>query len=244
MKKSGNTILITGGASGIGLALAKRFYHLDNRIIIIGRNAAKLQAVRKIMPNITTYQIDLSKQQDLEQLLQTIQEHHPDINVLINNAGVQYNYDLTSEPIPYQRIDQEIAVNLSAVIKLSVMLLPLLDNKDSAIVNVTSSLAFAPKENAAVYCATKAALHSFTTTLRYQLENSGTRVFELVPPLVDTDMTAGRGKDKISPDQVAREFEKAWIRDKYHAYIGKAKLIRLLARYWPELLAKKMRANT
>ena len=242
MNTSGNTILITGGTGGIGRALSQMFAELGNQVIVIGRDREKLEKAEESHKNITAKECDIARQNELEKLVLSIQQDFPEVNVLINNAGMQYNYYLTEEPLPFNRIDEEIHINFSAVVKLSVMLLPLLSTKDSsAIVNVSSGLAFAPKENAAVYCATKAAVHNFTTVLRYQLEKTPIRVFELIPPLVDTAMTKGRGSDKLSPEKVASEFRDAWAANRYEVSVGKIKVMRTMLRWFPDMIKNKLR---
>ncbi|MCB0273906.1 MAG: SDR family oxidoreductase [Calditrichaeota bacterium] len=244
MKDSGNTILITGGGSGIGLALATFFAEKNNRVIITGRNADKLREACQKHPRISAIPCDVSRRENLERLVLQLEREYSDLNVLINNAAVQHNYDLTRESLPFPRIEEEIAVNFEAVVNLSTLLLPLLCAKEeAAIVNLTSGLAFTPKENAAVYCATKAAVHSFTTALRYQLEGSPVRVFELIPPLVETAMTHGRGSGKITPAEVAAAFGRAWTADQYTVSVGKIKVLRLLLRWMPGIMRAKIRKS-
>lgn len=236
MITTGNTILITGGSSGIGLALAKQFLSLKNKVIITGRNSEKLQQIKAEYPEIEVFAGDLSDKNSLDELVLFIEQQHPDINVLINNAAIQYNYLFTDEPNSIYKIDYEISTNLAAPMKLTTLLAPLLlKNKNSAIVNVSSGLFIAPKKSASVYCATKAAMHSFSKTLRYQLENTGIRVFEIIPALIDTPMTAGRGKSKLTPENLVMEFIRNFKNDKFESYIGKTKLLKLIARLWPRL---------
>ncbi|MFJ1377207.1 SDR family oxidoreductase [Capnocytophaga canimorsus] len=236
MKLSNNTILITGGSSGIGWALAKRFYELDNKVIITGRDPKKLAQIKSQYPNIETFAQDLTQPQALDDLAAFIKENHPDLNILINNAAVQYNYLFIEERDYAQKIDYELAINLAIPMKLSVNLLPiLLKNKNSAVVNVSSGLFIAPKKTASVYCATKSALHSFSQTLRYQLESTPVKVFEIVPSLIDTPMTQGRGKSKISPEKLVDEFIKGFKSNKYEIYIGKTKLLKFIHRIFPKV---------
>lgn len=234
MKLSGNTILITGGSSGIGLALAKRFMMLGNQVIISGRSAEKLNRIKNEIPGIATFCGDLSEEENLLQLQKFIQDEFPHLNILINNAGIQYNYRLSEEPDILAKIDYELACNLNAPIKLTSLLLPFLENQDhSAIVNVSSALFMAPKKSAPVYCASKAALHNFTQSLRYQLEESKVEVHEIIPALIDTPMTAGRGKSKLSPDKLVDEFLDNFKAGKVESFIGKTKLLRMLLRVAP-----------
>lgn len=242
MKLSGNTVLITGGSSGIGLELAKRFLQLGNKVIITGRDALKLKSIRDQFPELSIFTCELAEPVSLNELILFMKEEHPDLNILINNAGIQYNYLFSEQLNADVKIDYEIATNLNAPVKLSVHLLPvLLRNANSAIVNVSSGLAIAPKMTASVYCATKSALHSFTQTLRYQLENTNVNVFEIIPALVETPMTTGRGKSKITPEQLVDEFIRDFERNKWESYIGKAKLLKLLHRLLPHIANRMMK---
>jgi len=236
MKLSGNTILITGGSSGIGMALAKRFVALQNTVIVTGRDKQKLERMKETIPGIHAVPGDLADDDTVTTLTKYVTSNFATINVLINNAAVQYNYTLGSDREVLQNIDYEIATNLSAPIKLTALLLPALQkNHESAIVNVSSGLFIAPKKSASVYCATKAAVHSFTKTLRYQLEDSGIKVFEMIPPLVDTPMTEGRGKSKITSDRLVDEFITDFKHNRYESFIGKTKLLRFVHRMSPAL---------
>lgn len=235
MNTSNNKVLITGGTSGIGLALAKKFKELNNKVVITGRSMESLEKVASLY-GFEFLQVDLAIQESMDRFLIEVQERHADLNILINNAGIQYNYDFQEEPSIRQKIEQEIAVNLTAPVKLCAFLMPiLLQQERSAIVNVSSGLALSPKKSAPVYCGTKAAIHSFSKALRYQLEGSPIKVFEIMPPLVDTPMTAGRGKQKVTTGQLVDEFIKGFKKDRYEIYIGKVKLLKLLHRLYPRL---------
>ncbi|TVZ41415.1 DHA1 family tetracycline resistance protein-like MFS transporter/uncharacterized oxidoreductase [Alteromonadaceae bacterium 2753L.S.0a.02] len=241
MKLNGNTILITGGASGIGLALVKLLYS-TNKIIVCGRNKARLEELQNQLPDVVTYQCDLSDEADLNRLADVLLAEHPNLNILINNAGVQYNVLFTSEQAEASAIREEVAVNLLAPIYLTNRLLPnLMRHNQAAVVNITSALAIAPKKNAAVYCASKSALRSFTRALRYQLEDSSVGVFELIPALVDTEMTQGRGKNKMTPQDFAKEALTAITANKNTVLIGKSKLLYLLYRIFPFLAYSLMK---
>ena len=190
MKLTGNTIFITGGGSGIGLAFAKRFLDRENTVIICGRRAEVLAEVKEKYPQINTHVCDLAEPTAREKMVEWLVDEFPDLNVLINNAGIQRSVDLTaSEDWTATRL--EIAINLEAPIHLSRLLYPHLAGKqDAAIVNVTSGLSFGPLATVPVYCATKAALHSFTLSLRRQFQDSGVEVVEIIPPAVNTDLQA------------------------------------------------------
>jgi uncharacterized oxidoreductase len=243
MNTTNNTILITGGSSGIGLALAKSFIALKNNVIITGRDLSKLEAVKNEIPEISTFQCELTDTNSLDELVTFIKHQHPDINVLINNAAIQYNYNFIDGENLLNKIDYEISANLTAPIKLTTLFLPiLLKNNESAIINVSSGLAISPKKSASVYCATKSAIHSFTKTLRYQLNDTNVKVFEIIPPLVETPMTEGRGKSKkISPEQLVNEFMKNFKANNFESYIGKSKLLQQIHRLSPKLADKIMK---
>lgn len=242
MQLSGNTILITGGTSGIGKALALRFLELGNTVIITGRNQEALDLLKRKHTALFCFYADLSKQNDVKQLIQWGLDHFPQLNVVINNAGVQFNYIFDGSPEINRQTENEIAVNLTAPILINNGLIPLLlKQSDAAIVNVSSGLAIAPKKNGAVYCATKSGLHAYTLALRYQLENGPVRVFEIIPPLVDTAMTKGRGRGKISPDDLVHEFLNDFKKNKPESYIRKTKILKTIYRLWPSAAYRIMK---
>lgn len=236
MKLTGNTILITGGTSGIGLALLKNFYQLENKIIIVARDIDKLKAAKIQFPEIDFFQCDLTKQTNIDDLIIFIEQNYSNLNILFNNAAIQYNYDFSTEQNIVNKIDYEVSANLTSTIKLCGLLLPvLLKNGNSAIVNVSSGLAISPKKSAPVYCATKAAIHNFTKAFRYQMEGTNVKVFEIFPPIVETPMTEGRGKNKISPEELVKEFMNDFKQDKEESYIGKSKLLKFINRISPTI---------
>lgn len=237
MKVSGNKILITGGSKGIGLALAQKFLSLDNEVIITGRNEVDLENVAKKHPDIHIYRCDLSIKSDIENLVLYLQKEHGDLNILINNAGIQYNYAFEEEIHLTSKIEYEIKVNLEAPIILFVHLFPLLRmNENPVLVNVTSALAMVPKSSAAVYSASKAALHNWTKSIRMQFAEM--KVFEIIPALIDTEMTKGRGKNKMSTEELANKFIRSFEKDQYEINIGKVKILRVLNRIIPRLASK------
>ncbi|MCC3414994.1 MULTISPECIES: SDR family oxidoreductase [unclassified Microcoleus] len=238
MKTAQHTVLITGGTSGIGLALAKRFLTEGNAVIVTGTNAQKAEAVKRELPLLTVELTDMRDRQALEKLVY----RHPAVNILINNAGIQYNYDFADAAISPAQIATELDINLLSPLHLTKLLLPqLLSHPTAAIINVSSGLGIVPKQSAPVYCASKAALHSFTKALRWQLEGTSVRVFEMIPPIVDTAMTQGRGRGKITPEALAEEFWRDFSHDRYEMRIGKTKLLFVLQRFIPALAERIMR---
>ena len=239
MKLQGNKILITGATAGIGEALLDKFLSLDNQIIALGRNEYKLKELAQLDERIIPFACDISKAEHLDRLIMFIEQEHPDVNILINNAGIQYNYRFTEERQLLGKIEHEINVNFLAPIKLIALILPVLKrNNNTAIVNVSSGLGLVPKKQAPVYCGTKAGIHIFSKSLRYQLQD--VKVFEIIPPLVDTQMTMGRGRKKISPEQLVDEFIDAFGKDKYEVSIGKVKLLKIINRLWPSMAERIM----
>ncbi|NEP00104.1 MAG: SDR family NAD(P)-dependent oxidoreductase [Symploca sp. SIO2E9] len=248
MKLSGRTVLVTGGSAGVGLALAREFYQKNNRVIICSRSLEKLDYAKAEMREIETIQCDLAKDDDIRNLVNVINTNFSDLSLLVNNAGVQLNYQFT-EVKPEQAfrdIDWETQVNFNSMVKLTTLCLPLLRKQtESAIVNVSSGLALTPKSSAPIYCATKAAVHIFSQSLRYQMENNAPNVavFEAILPLVDTDMTRGRGKGKISPKQVADQILNALSKNNYEINVGKVKLLVWINRFAPWLAKRILRGS-
>lgn len=241
MKLSGNTILITGATSGIGLELAMRFASLDNTVLALGRNKESLSKLSSV-PGIETIRCDLTKPADFDKLISLIKKKYSSLNVLINNAGIQFNPDFLKDPDQSANIEKEIQTNLTIPIRLISLLIPILKvHSDSAIVNVTSGLALVPKKSAPLYCGTKAGLHLFTEALRYQLDGSNIRVIEMLPPQVDTPMTAGRGKNKLTTAKLADQFLSALEKDKVYIGIGVVRYLRFLLRLFPSLIYRLVR---
>jgi len=188
MDVSGHTLLITGGASGIGLALAERFLDAGNDVVICGRRSEKLEQARAKHHALHTHVCDVSEASERVALADWAFAKFPQLDVLLNNAGIQNHLDLTSNP-DWKTIHQEIATNIEAHIHLATLFVPRLTKRPrAAIINVTSGLAFVPRAAVPVYSATKAAMRSFTLSLRRQLAGTSVEVLEIIPPAVDTDL--------------------------------------------------------
>jgi uncharacterized oxidoreductase len=195
MKISNNKILITGGASGIGLGLTERFLVENNKVIVCGRREDVLQDLAEKYPNVITIQCDLSSETERENLFREISVNHSDLNILINNAGIQQWMSVSDEDF-FSRAKVEIATNIEAPIHLSNLFLKL--NSLQAIVNVTSGLSFVPFTKVPVYSATKAFFHSFTTSLRHLLKAKNIEIIEIIPPAINTDL-GGKGLHDFAP---------------------------------------------
>jgi uncharacterized oxidoreductase len=196
MKLSGNKILVTGGATGIGLGLTKRFIQEDNKVVICGRRESALKETAEKLPSVITRVCDLSIASERERLFQWIEKEHNDLNVLINNAGIQQWMSVDDNNF-FQRAKDEITINVEAPLHLTSLFLNL--NSLNTIINVSSGLAFAPLSKVPVYCASKAFLHSFTLSLRHMLRSKNIEVIELIPPALNTDL-GGKGiHDEFPP---------------------------------------------
>jgi uncharacterized oxidoreductase len=185
MKLSNNKILITGGATGIGLGLAERFIQEGNTVIICGRRETALKNAADKLPSLITRVCDLADEKSRVALYKWVSDNHPDLNVLVNNAGIQ-NWTKVSDNDFYEKTRDEIEINATAPLHLTNLFLEL--ESLNTIMNVTSGLAFIPLAKVPVYCATKAFLRSFTLSLRYSLKGRGVEVVEIIPPALNTDL--------------------------------------------------------
>lgn len=227
MKMSGNAILITGGATGLGFELAEMLSDLGNDVMICGRREEKLEKASARIPGIKTLRCDISKESDRDALLAKVEREFNDINMLINNAGIQRKIDFNRGSAELRQNDGEIDINFKAAVGMCAGFIPLLSRKDSAIVNVSSGLGFVPMAAFPIYSATKAAMHSFTMSLRYQLRNSTIKVFEVIPPtLYDTElkgMPIQKTDYSISAKEMAAEAVKGFSEDRFEISAGQAK---------------------
>lgn len=190
MKMHSNTILITGATSGIGKGLAEAFHQRGNQVIIAGRREDRLRSISAANPGMRCFPLDVADPASVRTTARKIVEEFPALNCVFNNAGIQNRHDFASgEPIDDAAIEAEIQTNLLGLIRMTAEFLPQLKKQREAILlNVSSGLAFVPMAVFPVYCASKAAVHSFTLTLRQQLRNSGVKVIELIPPYVATEL--------------------------------------------------------
>jgi len=189
MNLTGNTILITGGGSGIGRGLAEAFHKQGNQVIISGRRQSVLDDTTQANPGMKSYTLDIEDDVDIESFAARVTENFPSLNVVINNAGIMSTEDYAVDPVDLSAAESIIGINLLGPIRLTAALLPTLRQQPHAtIVTVSSGLAFMPLALTPTYCATKAAIHSWTQSLRYQLRNTHIEVLELVPPYVQTEL--------------------------------------------------------
>jgi uncharacterized oxidoreductase len=204
MQLTGNTVLVTGGGSGIGRGLAIALHEAGNRVLIAGRRIEALRAVADEYPGITFLQLDQSDRQSIMRFAEEIQRQYADLNVLVNNAGVMAPEDLAFPDPDIASV--VIATNLLGPIVLTSLLLPALrTRRRAAIINVTSALAFVPMAFAPTYSATKAGLHAYTESLRFQLQDSGIQVIEIAPPRVKTEMDGAGDEYAMGVDDFIAE---------------------------------------
>ena len=193
MQLTGNTILVTGGGSGIGRGLAESFHQLGNQIIISGRRPDALANTTKANPGIVSLPLDVNDPEAIRAFAARVTAEYPSLNILINNAGIMKGENLRDLPSGLDDSEAVITTNLLGPIRLTAALLPHLRKQThAAIINVSSGLAFVPLPVTATYSATKAALHSYTISLRVQLAETPVEVIEIIPPAVATELTPGR----------------------------------------------------
>lgn len=237
MKLDGNTILITGGSSGIGLAMAKEFVGLGNKVIITGRNADKLEAVRKETPALEIFQSDAADPEALRALATHIKDRFPEMNVLVNNAGVIVPRNHTGPTDDLVELTAELDINLAGPIRMVSVLIDQLKANRGTIVNVSSGLAFVPLQLSPIYCATKAAIHSYTMTLRQQLKGQGVEVIELMPPAVHTALTTDLPDDGdfkiMTTDELMKETFKGLRAGRLEIRPGQANQLYWMSRIAP-----------
>ncbi|SEC41998.1 SDR family oxidoreductase [Terriglobus roseus] len=248
MKMSNNTILITGGTSGIGYALAAQLLERGNTVLVTGRTEEKLAMVRQSLPGVHTYVSDVGDPAAIRRLYSEVTRAFPSVNILINNAGIGLKRNLNDTTVRLEDLDKEIRTNLTGSIQMIQQFLPQLKSQQTAmIVNVSSGLAFVPLAVKPIYCATKAAVHSYTQSLRVQLKNSSVKVIELAPPAVKTNFNKGQEELNSSSAMDVNEFAKASIRglERDHEEIlpGLSRLARLIGRLAPRAVFMKAEAQ-
>jgi uncharacterized oxidoreductase len=190
MRMHSNTIFITGGSSGIGKGLAQAFHKLGNQVIISGRRGAVLQSICAANPGMRYFVLDVTDSDSVRRVAMEVIDEFPNLNCIFNNAGVQAAHDFSADKqLDEQALVDEINTNVLGVVCVAATFAPHLKKQENAVlVNVSSGLAFVPYARYPVYCATKAAVHSFSLSLRHQLKNSGVKVIELIPPYVKTEL--------------------------------------------------------
>jgi uncharacterized oxidoreductase len=226
MKTTGNTVFISGGSAGIGLAIAKKLSKQGNKIIINGRNEERLENALKELDNAIAIQGDLSVEEDRIRIAKQLKEQHPDVNIIVNNAGSAFSYLLNETTNAHEKAAIEMNTNYFAVIHFTELLLPhLVQKTEAAVVNISSIAVFGSHKLLPTYCATKAALHSYTVALRSTYEDvKNVQVYEVYPPLVNTEFSAEiGGANGIPPSEVADELFLALGKNQVEVPVGESK---------------------
>src|SRR5690606_36604594 len=237
MKLNDNTVLITGGSSGIGLELEKQLIARNNTVIICGRSGEKLATAKKSSPQLNTFQCDIAQKSDRERLINYMKKEYPDFNVLVNNAAVAHKADFLSEPMMPGMVELEVQTNLLAPVLLSREFLNY--NKTGTLINITTGLIYAPRSVYPIYNATKAALHAFTQVLRKQTEPLGSKIIEVMMPVVDTAWHRGNPpRTAITAERAVTLMMRHLKGDRNEIRIDRVKMLYLLSRIAPGLACR------
>src|SRR5437868_4352895 len=243
MKLTGRNILITGGSAGIGLAFALKFLELGNEVIVTGRRQAVLDAVKARHPNLHAIQSDIADPQQIAALAARVKAEFPSLDVLMNNAGVGASANLKVPAADLGGLMTEVDINVGGVIRMTSALIDILTANQGTIINVSSGLAFVPLPSNAIYSATKAGVHSYTQSLRFQLEDSGVEVIELMPPAVRTDLTdefAEHGISMISTDKLIKLSFVGLQAGKLEIRPGSSQQLAFLRRLAPNFIGRQL----
>ncbi len=243
MRLKDKTILITGGTSGIGREMVQQL-NTNNTLIVLAKDSEKIQSMRAQLPKVQFERVDLSKINEVTHVCKILNEQLSGLDLLINNAAIQCIPTFNHETFNPDTIQNEININFTAVCYLCHGLLPLLCvAKSAAILNINSGLGLVAKTSSAVYCGTKGAINLFSQSLRYQLAPVDVHVMQAFPPLVDTGMTQGRGRGKISASEAASIILKGVEQGISDNYLGKIKTLVRLNRWFPGLVRRIMKKN-
>ncbi|MES2325728.1 MAG: SDR family NAD(P)-dependent oxidoreductase [Pseudomonadota bacterium] len=243
MKLTGRTILITGGSAGIGLAFALKFLELGNEVIVTGRRQEALDAVKAKHPKIHTIQSDIADPKQIAALAAQVKAEFPALDVLMNNAGVGAAINLKTPASDLAALTSEVDINLGGVIRMTSALIDIVTANHGTIINVSSGLAFVPLPSNAIYSATKAGVHAYTQSLRFQLESSGVEVIELMPPAVRTDLTdefAEHGISMISTEKLIKLSFAGLRAGKLEIRPGSSQQLAFLRRLAPNFIGRQL----
>lgn len=242
MDLKNSTILITGGTSGMGLEFVKQLSEIGAKIIVTGRNLEALYETKKQFPSVHTFQSDVSNPKDIIDLFDNVTTLFPDLNIIINNAGMMRLIDLQDQSLDLENINREIATNLTGTIQMVHQFLPhLLKQKSAGIVNVSSGIAFMSYSPAPIYSATKAGIRAYTQALRLQLENTNVKVFEMIPPGVKTNLQNDWVKQPnpammMNADEMVKISIDGLLKDKKELKPFPIRIIKMATRLMPNVL--------
>jgi len=244
MKLTGRTILITGGSAGIGLAFALKFLELGNQVIVTGRRQSALDELKAKYPKLHTVQSDVADPAQIAFLAKRVKAGYPKLDVLMNNAGIMLHKNLKAPAADLDGLMTEVNINVGGVIRMTSAFIDILTANKGTVINVSSALAFVPLPSAPIYCATKSAVHSYTQSLRFQLDETGVEVIELMPPAVKTALTAdlaeGEGVTLITTEELIKQSFAAFKAGKLEIRPGQANLLALMRRLAPNFISKQL----
>jgi uncharacterized oxidoreductase len=244
MKLTGRTILITGGSAGIGLAFALKFLELGNQVIVTGRRQSALDELKAKYPKLHTVQSDVADPAQIAFVAKRVKAGYPKLDVLMNNAGIMLHKNLKAPAADLDGLMTEVNINVGGVIRMTSAFIDILTANKGTVINVSSALAFVPLPSAPIYCATKSAVHSYTQSLRFQLEETGVEVIELMPPAVKTalaaDLAEGENVTLITTDELIKQSFAAFKAGKLEIRPGQANLLALMRRLAPNFINKQL----
>ncbi|AKU95018.1 3-oxoacyl-[acyl-carrier protein] reductase [Labilithrix luteola] len=244
MKLIGRTMLITGGSAGIGLAFARKFLELGNEVIVTGRRQAVLDEIKAQHPKLHTIQSDVADPEQIGALASRVKAEFPTLDVLMNNAGVMLYQNLSIPTADLAGLMTEMNINVGGVIRMTSAFIDILTANKGTVINMSSALAFVPSPCTPIYCATKAAIHSFTQSLRFQLEDAGVEVIEVMPPAVKTEMTTelskADGLTMIDPDELVTLTLKSLKAGAREIRPGQANALAFMRRLAPDFINRQL----
>jgi uncharacterized oxidoreductase len=244
MKLTNRTILITGGSAGIGLAFALKFIELGNEVIVTGRRQAMLDQVKAKHPKLHTIQSDVANSAQIVALAARVEADFPKLDVLVNNAGISRYRNLKAPTADLAELMVEMNINVGGVLRMTSAFIDILTANKGTLINISSGLAFVPLPCLPIYCATKAAIHSYTQSLRFQFEDSGVEIIEIMPPAVKTDMTAdlseGDGITLITTDELVKLSFTSLKAGALEIHPGQSKQLALMRRVAPNFINRQL----
>src|SRR5256886_2622060 len=244
MKLTQRTVLITGGSAGIGLAFAVKFVELGNEVIVTGRRQAVLDQVTTKHPKLHTMQSDVADPAQIAALAVRVKSDFPKLDVLMNNAGIMLYKNLKSPDADLTELMAEMNVNVGGVVGTTSALIDVLTGNKGTVINVSSGLAFVPLPAAPIYSATKAAIHSYTQSLRFQLEETGMEVIELMPPAVKTELSAeiaeGDGITLMTTDELVKQSFASFKTGKLEIRPGQSNQLAFMRRFAPDFINRQL----
>ena len=244
MNLRNRTILITGGSAGIGLAFALKFLELGNEVIVTGRRQTVLDEVKAKYPKLHTIQSDVADTAQIAALAKRMKAGFPKLDLLMNNAGIMLHKDLKVPAADLDGFMAEVNINVAGVIRMNSAFIDILTANKGTVINVSSALAFVPLPSAPIYSATKAAVHAYTQSLRFQLEETGVEVIELMPPTVKTDLAAditeGNGVTVITTDELVKQSFASLKAGALEIRPGQAKQLALMRRLAPNFINRQL----